>query len=111
MMLGIEVEKTTSLGQGLESVVVGKIESVKAHPQADKLVICQVNVGQEQDLQIVCGAPNATSGLIVPVALVGAILPNGLEIKTAQLRGVPSYGMLCSADELKLSEDHSGLME
>ena len=111
MMLGIEVEKTTFLGRGLESVVVGKIESVKAHPQADKLVICQVDVGQEQDLQIVCGAPNATSGLIVPVALVGAILPNGLEIKTAQLRGVSSYGMLCSADELKLSEDHSGLME
>ena len=111
MMLGIEVEKTTFLGRGLESVVVGKIESVKAHPQADKLVICQVDVGQEQDLQIVCGAPNATSGLIVPVALVGAILPNGLEIKTAQLRGIPSYGMLCSADELKLSEDHSGLME
>ncbi len=111
MMLGIEVEEVTFLDQGLESVVVGQIEFVCIHPKADKLVVCQVNIGQEQTVQIVCGAPNARQGLVVPVALVGAILPNGLEIKVAKLRGITSHGMLCSADELKLPGDQSGLME
>ena len=111
MMLGIEVDEISYLGRGLESVVVGRIDEVTSHPQADKLVVCQVNVGQEQNLQIVCGAPNAGQGLTVPVALVGTVLPNGMVIKQAELRGISSSGMLCSAKELLLSDDHSGLME
>ena len=111
MMLGIEVDEISYLGQGLESVVVGRIDEVASHPQADKLVVCQVDVGQEQNLQIVCGAPNACEGLTVPVALVGAVLSNGMVIKQAKLRGISSSGMLCSAKELLLSDDHSGLME
>jgi len=111
MMLGIEVDEISYLGRGLESVVVGRIDEVTSHPQADKLVVCQVNVGQEQNLQIVCGAPNAGQGLTVPVALVGTVLPNGMVIKQAKLRGISSSGMLCSAKELLLSDDHSGLME
>ncbi|MDP6745761.1 MAG: phenylalanine--tRNA ligase subunit beta [Candidatus Poribacteria bacterium] len=111
MMLGIEVDEISYLGRGLESVVVGRIDEVTSHPQADKLVVCQVNVGQEQNLQIVCGAPNAGQGLTVPVALVGTVLPSGMVIKQAKLRGISSSGMLCSAKELLLSDDYSGLME
>ena len=111
MMLGIEVDEISYLGRGLESVVVGRIDEVTSHPQADKLVVCQVDVGQEQNLQIVCGAPNAGQGLTVPVALVGTVLPNGMVIKQAKLRGISSSGMICSAKELLLSDDHSGLME
>ena len=92
MMLGIEVDEISYLGQGLESVVVGRIDEVTSHPQADKLVVCQVDVGQEQNLQIVCGAPNACEGLTVPVALVGAVLSNGMVIKQAKLRGISSSG-------------------
>ena len=104
-------DEISYLGQGLESVIVGRINEVTSHPRADKLVVCQVDVGQEQNLQIVCGAPNAGQGLTVPVALVGAILPNGIVIKQATLRWISSSGMLCSAKELLLSDDHSGLME
>ncbi|MDP7280684.1 MAG: phenylalanine--tRNA ligase subunit beta, partial [Candidatus Poribacteria bacterium] len=111
MMLGIEVDEISYLGRGLESVVVGRIDEVTSHPQADKLVVCQVDVGQEQNLQIVCGAPNTGQSLTVPVALVGTVLPNGMVIKQAELRGISSSGMLCSAKELLLSDDHSGLME
>jgi len=111
MMLGIEVDEISYLGRGLESVVVGRIDEVTSHPQADKLVVCQVDVGQEQNLQIICGAPNAGQGLTVPVALVGTVLPNGMVIKQAKLRGISSSGMICSAKELLLSDDHSGLME
>ena len=78
------------------------------HPDADRLKVCQVDVGAAEPLQIVCGAPNAAAGMKVPCALVGATLP-GFEIKNAKLRGVESHGMLCSARELGLSDDHGGL--
>jgi len=81
------------------------------HPNCDSLRVCQVDVGGAAPLQIVCGAPNARAGIVVPCALVGAQLPGGLVIKRAKLRGVESQGMLCSARELGLSEDHSGLLE
>ncbi|TDL76459.1 YtpR family tRNA-binding protein [Peribacillus frigoritolerans] len=83
--------------------VVGLVESKEKHPNADKLSICQVNTGREK-LQIVCGAPNVDSGQKVVVAKVGAIMPNGLVIKDAELRGVPSSGMICSAKELDLPD-------
>ena len=110
-MLGIEVETIKELGTGLEGVVVGKVNAVGPHPNADKLVLCQVDVGESEDLQIVCGAPNVRESMLAPVATIGATLPIGLTIKSAKLRGEVSHGMLCSEKELGLSEDAAGLME
>src|SRR5581483_1558609 len=92
------------------NVVVGRIESLTQHPQADKLRVAQVDVGG-QKLQIVCGAPNAREGMLAPTALVGATLPGNVEIKQAKLRGIDSSGMLCSAKELALAEKSEGLLE
>ena len=92
-------------------VVVGEIVAAEKHPNADKLQVCQVNIGAAAPLQIVCGAPNARVGLKAPLATVGAILPNGMTIKAAALRGVDSQGMLCSAKELALSDESNGLFE
>ncbi|MBI1927329.1 phenylalanine--tRNA ligase subunit beta, partial [Candidatus Poribacteria bacterium] len=111
LMLGVEAKAMKRLGEGLERVVVGKIKGVRPHPKADKLVLCDVDVGTAADLQIVCGAPNAHEGLVAPVALVGAQLPDGLTIRAATLRGEKSQGMLCSEKELEFSEEAAGLME
>lgn len=89
-------------------VVVGLIKEVKAHPNADRLKLTQVEIA-DKTLKIVCGANNIAAGQKVPVALVGAILPNGMEIKPAVIRGEASEGMLCAADELGLGTDHSGI--
>ena len=89
-------------------VVVGLIKEVKAHPNADRLKLAQVEIA-DKTLKIVCGASNIAAGQKVPVALVGAILPNGMEIKPAVIRGEASEGMLCAADELGLGTDHSGI--
>ena len=110
-MAGLEVESVDKAGPDLQGVLVGEIVEVQPHPDADKLRVCNVNVGKHQPLQIVCGAPNARLGLKVPTATVGAKLPDGESIKAAKLRGVQSEGMLCSAKELSLSDDHAGLME
>ncbi len=110
-MLGIEVEAIKQLGTGLEGVVVGRVNAVGPHPNADKLVLCQVDVGEGEPLQIVCGAPNVQEGMFAPVATIGATLPIGLTIKRAKLRGEVSHGMLCSEKELGISEDAAGLME
>ena len=111
LMLGMEIESIKRLGEGLDRVVVGRINTVDKHPQADKLVLCNVDVGSGTDAQIVCGAPNAREGLVAPVALVGAQLPNGLTIKRAKIRGEESQGMLCSQQELDIADEASGLME
>lgn len=110
-MAGLEVDSVERAGPSLESVVVGEILDVEPHPEADKLVVCQVAGGNESRLQVVCGAPNARAGLKVPFALVGASLPNGVNIKKAKLRGVESFGMLCGQTELALGDDDSGLWE
>ncbi len=110
-MLGVEVESVKQLGAELEGVVVGSVGSIKPHPNADKLVLCQVDIGETEELQIVCGAPNVREGMLAPVATIGATLPIGLTIKRAKLRGETSHGMLCSEKELGLSEDTAGLME
>ena len=110
-MLGIEVESIKRLGAGLEGVVVGKIVSVTPHPNADKLILCQVDIGDEKSLQIVCGAPNVYQGMLAPVATIGTELPTGIKIKRAKLRGEESHGMLCSEKELAISDEASGLME
>ena len=111
LMLGMEIESIKQLGEGLDRVVVGRINTIEKHPKADKLVLCNVDVGSGVDAQIVCGAPNAREGLVAPVALVGAQLPNGLTIKRTKIRGEESGGMLCSEQELTISDEASGLME
>jgi len=110
-MAGLEVEAVEPLGAGLDGVVVGEIVACETHPNADKLRVCQVSIGAKEPLQIVCGAPNARVGLKAPLATIGAHLPNGIQIKKAALRGVESNGMLCSAKELALDADASGLWE
>jgi phenylalanyl-tRNA synthetase beta chain len=105
---GLEVEEIDPAAPAFDRVVVGEVLSVEKHPGADKLSLCQVDVGNEK-LSIVCGAPNVRMGMKVPTALVGAKLP-GIEIKAAKVRGVESHGMLCSEKELGLSEEASGLM-
>ena len=109
-MSGLEVEEVTPAAPFFSGVVVAHIESIEPHPDADKLKVCQVNAGQAEPLQIVCGAPNAAAGLVVPLAVVGAVLPGDFKIGVAKMRGVASAGMLCSAKELGLSQDHAGLM-
>lgn len=110
--LGLEVEETTTAGMSPnDKVVVGEVLSREPHPNADKLGVCQVNAGQEGDpLQIVCGASNYKVGDRVPVALIGATLPGDFKIKKSKLRGVESQGMMCSAKELGLGDDHAGLL-
>ncbi len=108
--IGLEVEELTPLGEGLAHVVVAQIVEARKHPEADRLQICTVDAGAHGHLQIVCGAPNARAGLKAPLAMVGAQLGE-IRIKAAKLRGVESHGMLCSAKELGLDADASGLME
>jgi phenylalanyl-tRNA synthetase beta chain len=109
-MAGLEIEGNYPAAAPLPGVVVAEVLSVTRHPDAEKLNVCQVNTGSEI-VQIVCGAPNVHAGMKAPLAQIGATLPGGMEIKKAKLRGVESFGMLCSARELGLSEDASGLLD
>ena len=106
---GTAVESVRFMGKGLDYVRIGQLLEVAPHPDADKLSVTKVDVGQAEPLQIVCGAKNIKPGDKVPVALVGANLPNGIEIKAAKLRGVISQGMLCSQIELRLGTDAAGI--
>jgi len=109
-MVGLEVEEIYGTSRGAwKDVIVGRILDADVHPDAEKLHVCNVDIGNST-IQVVCGAPNVESGQLVPVALVGAELPNNLIIKKARLRGVDSYGMICSERELGLSDDQSGIM-
>ncbi len=108
-MAGLEVEENRPASADFSSVVVARVLSVEKHPDADKLKLCKVDTGEHGVLQIVCGAPNVAADMVVPCALVGAKLP-GIEIKKAKVRGIESFGMLCSARELGLSDDHGGLL-
>ena len=115
-MSGLEVEEVEPVAPPFSNVVVGLVRDMAKHPNADRLNVCQVDVGTGTLLTIVCGAPNVRPGLHVVCAMAGAVLPPGadgkpFEIKVGQLRGVESQGMLCSAKELKLSEEGSGLLE
>jgi phenylalanyl-tRNA synthetase beta chain len=116
-MRGLEVEDVHPVAPPFTGIVVAEVLEVAKHPNADRLSVCKVNAGSAHpSLTIVCGAPNVAAGIKVPCALVGAVLPppkdgdGPFEIKSATMRGVASEGMLCSARELKLSEDHAGLM-
>lgn len=115
-MSGLEVEEVEPVAQPFSNVVVAKVLEVAKHPNADRLNVCQVDVGTGTLLNIVCGAPNVRAGMKVACAIAGALLPPGddgkpFEIKVGQLRGVESQGMLCSARELRLSEENAGLMD
>ena len=115
-MAGLEVEELKPVAPAFTNIVVGEIKTAEQHPNADRLRVCTVDVGQSALLSIVCGAPNARVGIRVPCALVGAELPAGEDgtpflIKVGQLRGVESQGMLCSAKELQMTDDHGGLLE
>ena len=115
-MGGLEVEEQSPVAPPFTGIVVGQIMAAEQHPNADRLRVCQVNVGQSELLNIVCGAPNARVGIKIPCALVGAVLPPGEDgkpfmIKLGKLRGVESQGMLCSANELKINESKDGLLE
>lgn len=109
-MSGLEVEGNDPVAPAFSGIVVAQVKSVSKHPNADKLTVCDVDDGSGVSKQIVCGAPNVAAGIRVPCARVGAVLPGDFRIKEAKMRGVESQGMLCSARELGLSEDHSGLM-
>jgi len=119
-MAGLEVETVTPMGQHLDGVVVGEIEAVREHPDADQLVLCDVDLGDDDPVQIACGAPNVAAGQKAPVATVGTTLslpdPDApetrqeLTVEARDLRGEMSRGMICAEDELGLSDDHSGIM-
>ncbi len=118
-----EIESLEKQSQEFDGVVVGKILEITKHPNADRLQIAIVNIGETSpqpfpqrgegavgnELQIVCGAKNIEVGQLVPVATVGTKLPNGLEIKEVEIRGEKSFGMLCAKDELGIGEDHAGI--
>ncbi|HWK88858.1 MAG TPA: phenylalanine--tRNA ligase subunit beta, partial [Longimicrobium sp.] len=109
-LLGAPVDDLVDLGGGLGDVVIAQVTDVRQHPNADRLRICTVDDGSGSTLQVVCGAPNVAPGRFYPFARIGSTLPGGGEIKKARLRGETSEGMLCSARELGLGRDHSGLM-
>jgi len=109
-MAGLEVEEQDPVAPAFTNVVVAQVLSVVKHPDADRLNVCQVEVGDGSPKQIVCGAPNVAAGLKVPCALPGAVLPGDFTIKLAKVRGIESSGMLCSAKELGIAEDASGLL-
>ena len=118
-MAGLEIDDRYAVARAFTGVVVGEVMSVEQHPDADKLRVTQVNIGDAEPLQIVCGAPNVTVGMKVPVAKVGAVLPSddvsngkaGFKIKKSKLRGVASNGMLCGASEIDLVDSIDGLLE
>lgn len=109
--MGLEVDEIVSAAPGFVDVVVARIVNINQHPDADRLRVCEVDCGEQEPVQVVCGAPNARAGLTTALAKVGGKLPDGTKLKKAKLRGVVSMGMLCSAAELDLSENAEGIME
>jgi phenylalanyl-tRNA synthetase beta chain len=110
-MAGLEVDGVDAVAGEFSGVVVGEVVECGQHPDADKLQVTKINVGDDELLDIVCGAPNCRQGIKVAVAKVGAVLPGNFKIKKAKLRGQPSFGMLCSFSELGISDDHDGILE
>ena len=110
-MAGLEVDDVEKVAEDFTGVVIGKVVECKQHPNADKLRVTKVDIGKDELLDIVCGAPNCRQGLMVACATVGAVLPGDFKIKSAKLRGEPSEGMLCSYSELGITDDHNGIIE
>src|SRR5476651_2344277 len=110
--IGLEVESISDAGAALKDFIVGEVLTADKHPNADKLRLCSVNSGDGTPLQIVCGAPNARAGIKVVLARPGTVIPaSGEALKVGTIRGVESFGMMCSARELLLGEDHDGIIE
>ena len=109
-MSGLDVEERSAAAPPFTDVVVARVTAVERHPNADRLTVCRVDAGRDLTLSIVCGAPNVAAGVLAPCALVGAQLPGGITVRKTAMRGVESQGMLCSAAELGLSDDTSGLL-
>ncbi|MBJ8437193.1 phenylalanine--tRNA ligase subunit beta [Acinetobacter lactucae] len=110
-MLGLEVDELAPVAKPFTGVVVGEVLTVEQHPDADRLRVTTVNIGSDEPLQIVCGAPNVRAGMKAPVATIGAVLPGDFKIKKGKLRGVESQGMLCGASEIDLEDKIDGLLE
>ncbi|MBR5458986.1 MAG: phenylalanine--tRNA ligase subunit beta, partial [Burkholderiaceae bacterium] len=108
-MAGLEVEEVAPVAPAFSGIVVARVLTCVDHENSDHLHVCTVDVGDAEPVQIVCGAPNVRAGVLVPCAKIGAVLPGDFKIKKAKMRGVESFGMLCSARELGITEDHSGL--
>lgn len=109
-MAGLEVDAVAPVAPPFSGVVVGRVESIQPHPNAEKLRLCAVDAGQQEPLSIICGAANVAAGQRVPVATIGACLPGDFRIKKAKLRGAESFGMICSASELGLAEQSDGIL-
>ncbi|MFK8031202.1 MAG: phenylalanine--tRNA ligase subunit beta, partial [Gammaproteobacteria bacterium] len=110
-MAGLEVDGIEPAAPEFKGVVIGRVLKTEQHPDAEKLKVCTVDIGEDEPSSIVCGAPNVREGLTVAVATVGARLPGGVKIRKAKLRGVVSFGMICSSRELGLGDEHDGIME
>src|SRR5205085_2786038 len=111
-MIGLEVERVEDKAKELEAFVVARVISAEPHPNADRLRVCMVDVGGGAPVQVVCGAPNARAGMKGVFAPPGTHIPGtGLDLKVGKIRGVESRGMLCSPRELKMSDDHEGIIE
>ena len=109
-MAGLETAAVEAFGEGFDKIVIGKILKIAPHPDAERLSLCEVTVGGETPLSIICGAKNIFEGAVVPVSMIGALLPNGIKIKKSKIRGVASEGMICSEEELGLAEHSEGIM-
>jgi phenylalanyl-tRNA synthetase beta chain len=107
--LGMAVESIERIGEGLEGIVTVKVLELRKHPDADKIQLVDVDLGDGEALQICCGATNLSVGDVVPLATLGTTMPDGMEIARRKMRGEWSNGMLCSGRELALGEDHSGI--
>src|SRR5256714_6200074 len=105
------VDGVVPLHQDLGDILIGRVLDVKKHPNADRLSLCRVDAGGAEPVDVVCGAPNVQAGKIYPYAPVGATLPGGVKLERRKIRGVESNGMLCSAKELGLGDDHAGILE
>lgn len=101
---GSDIEGYNYLGEAFDKIVVGKILKMDKHPDADRLHVCSVEVGEDEPIVIVTGADNIFLDALIPIALVGSVLPNGMAIKKSKLRGITSYGMMCSGEELKIDD-------
>ena len=110
--IGLEVESVDSQSSDLDSLLIAKILRAEKHPQADRLKVCDVDIGAKDPVKVVCGAPNAKEGLLTIYAPPGAIIPkNQMKLEVSKIRGITSYGMLCSESELNLSDESEGITE
>ena len=110
--IGLEVEKVEQTKNELSDFIVAKIIKANRHPNADRLKLCDVDIGQSKNVKVVCGAPNAHDGLLTIYAPPGSTIPkNGMKLEVSKIRGETSHGMLCSESELKLSEESEGIIE